>query len=162
MSAPFVIRTIAGARSAARLGGHVANDPRLESDDPGGANEIGPVRPSFAQRQLAGEPHRIGGDAIIGDDAAQGAQPWVERRRLGARRQGLNHCRSSLFPRAAGFVVIARSDRASRDAVFRPGYGDEAIQRTVRSTIPGLFRFARNDGDRATLLAEIVPNDDRS
>ena len=79
------------------LGGYFADQPGLEADHPGGANEVGFVGRAAGQRQFARELHRIGGDAIIGGDPAQRPQARVERGRFGAKRRSLHHRRFMTF-----------------------------------------------------------------
>jgi hypothetical protein len=95
MNAPLVTRTIAGVGSVARR----RDQARPESDEPGGADEIGFIGLTSAQRQLARDLHRIGADAVIGRDAAQSAQARVERRPLAQRRRGLHHRRLAFLVR---------------------------------------------------------------
>ena len=83
------------------FGGHLADQPRFEPDNPGGANEVGFVGRALAKREFARELHRVGADAVIGGDAAQGAQPRVERRRLPHRWRSLHHRRFTPRPRVA-------------------------------------------------------------
>ena len=83
------------------LGSHLADQPGLESDDPGGANEVGFVGLAVTKRQFARELHRVGADAVIGRDPAQGAQARVQRRRLAYGWRSLHHRRFTPFSRAA-------------------------------------------------------------
>ncbi len=79
------------------LGGDLRDQARLQSDEPGGADEIGFIGRAGAERQLARDLHRIGADPVIGRDPAQSAQPRIERRPLAERRRrSLHHRRSSL------------------------------------------------------------------
>jgi len=74
-----------GGQRRQALGGHLADQPGLEAQDPCGAHEVGFVGGAVRQRQFARELHRVGGDAVIGRDPAQGAQARVQRRRLANR-----------------------------------------------------------------------------
>ena len=90
-----------GGQHRQPLGSHLANQPGLESDHPGGANEVGFVGLAVTKRQFARELHRVGADAVIGRDPAQGAQARVQRRRLAHGWRSLHHRRFTPFSRAA-------------------------------------------------------------
>ena len=126
--------------------GDLADQPGFEADDPGRANEVAFVGRALAKREFARELHRVGADAVIGRDAAQRAQARVQRRRLAHRWRSLHHRRFTPFPR-----------RPSFDGLWRRSNPEIVAPLALR-----LLRFARNDADRALLLAAIVPNDDRS
>src|ERR1700722_9581339 len=71
MNAPLVADDRRRRQRRQALGGDLRDQARLESDEPGGADEIGFIGLTSAKRQLARDLHRIGADAVIGRDAAQ-------------------------------------------------------------------------------------------
>ena len=52
------------------FGGDFLNQPRLHSDELGGADEIAVIGLTGPKRQLAGKLHRVGADTVIGRDPA--------------------------------------------------------------------------------------------
>ena len=108
------MRTIAGVGSvASRSAVDLADQPRLQADELGGANEVEFVGFALAKREFARELRRVGADAVIGGDPAQGAQAWVERRRL-VRGGAVSIIEAQAFP--ATVSPRASNDRWARSS----------------------------------------------